>query len=156
MAGNEVAVPGRHQVRLDEVGAELDGEGVTLQRVRRQVAVRAAVTDNERLAEIAIVAGARVRWTKSQDCSGEREPAHKKPRFHLIAPWWLTAPPTLPARSDARMTDSTTGLREAFGLRNRPVRRDRHHASAVTAAAQGLARRSAHPQATGRCRRGGC
>jgi hypothetical protein len=48
--------------------------------------VRTAVTDDERLAEIAIVAGARVRWTKGHDCSGEREAARKKPRFHLILP----------------------------------------------------------------------
>src|SRR5262245_50636276 len=111
MAGDEVAVHGRHQVRLDEVGAQLDGEGVALQRVRRQVAVRAAVTDNERRAEIGIVPGARGRWTKSQDCSGEREAARKKPHFHLVAPRWLTAQPTLPTRSDAWMTDSISGRR---------------------------------------------
>src|SRR5262249_36604688 len=92
VAGNEVAVPGRHQVRLDEVGAQLDGEGVALQRVRRQIAVRPAVTDDERLAEIAIVAGARGRWTKSKNCSGEREAARKKPHvhhFHIVVPPWV-------------------------------------------------------------------
>jgi hypothetical protein len=109
--GDEVAVPGGHQVRLDEVGAHLDGEGVALQRVRRQIAVRAAVTDDERLAEMDIVtapvAGGRVRRTKSQDCSGEREAARKKPHFHVMPPW-LTAGRTLHARSDARMTDSVS------------------------------------------------
>src|SRR5262245_62285844 len=90
-----MTVPGRHQVGLDEVGAQLDGEGVALQRVRRQIAVRAAVTDDERLAEIAIVAGARIRRTKSQDCRGERDAAREIPHFHLILPpRWLIAQPT--------------------------------------------------------------
>src|SRR5262249_41059710 len=107
VAGDEVAVFGRHQVRLDEVGAELNGEGVALQRVRRQIAMRPAMTDDERLAEIAIVAGARIRRTKSQDCRGEREAARKIPHFHLILPPTVVdCSAHIRVRSDARMTYS--------------------------------------------------
>ncbi len=47
VARDEMAVLRGHQVRLDEIGPELDREGVALQRVRRQVAVRAAMADHQ-------------------------------------------------------------------------------------------------------------
>lgn len=49
MARDEIAVLRRDQIRLDVVRAELDRERVALQRVRGQVAMGAAVPDDERL-----------------------------------------------------------------------------------------------------------
>jgi len=49
-----MAVLRGHEVWLDEVGAELDRQGVTIKRVRRQVTVRAAMADHERPREVAV------------------------------------------------------------------------------------------------------
>ena len=48
VASDEVPVLRGHQIRFDVVGAELDREGVSLQRVVGQVARGAAVPDHER------------------------------------------------------------------------------------------------------------
>ena len=48
VARDQVAVLRRHEVRLDEIGAQLDGERVAFQRVVGQVARGAAMADDER------------------------------------------------------------------------------------------------------------
>ena len=48
MAGDQDAVPGDHQVGLDEVGALLDRQPVGGQRVLGTLAARAAVGDDDR------------------------------------------------------------------------------------------------------------
>jgi len=58
VAGDQVPVLGRHQVRLDEIGTELDGERIALERVRRQVAVRAAMADHQGPTRFVAVAAA--------------------------------------------------------------------------------------------------
>ncbi len=48
MPHDQVTVLGRHQVRLDKVGAELDGQRVAFERVLGQIAARTAVADLQR------------------------------------------------------------------------------------------------------------
>ena len=84
VAGDEVAVLGGDEVRLDVVGAELDGALVALERVVGQVARGAAMAGHERelVAGVAVaVAAARMRqggWDEAQRADGgERDrPAH--------------------------------------------------------------------------------
>ena len=48
MAGDQYAVPGRDQVRLDRIGAKIDGPLVGLEGVFRQVARRTAMSNHQR------------------------------------------------------------------------------------------------------------
>src|SRR6267142_3186512 len=48
VARDEMAVLRRHEIRLDEVGAQLDGEGIPLERVVGQVTRGTPVADDER------------------------------------------------------------------------------------------------------------
>ncbi len=52
VAGDEHAVPGRHQVRLDEVGAQLDAAAVAFERMVGQVPGGAAVADHQGLGAV--------------------------------------------------------------------------------------------------------
>jgi hypothetical protein len=56
MAGDEMAIMGRDEIGLNEIGTELYGQRIALKRVSRQVAVRATVPDHERPALVTVLA----------------------------------------------------------------------------------------------------
>jgi hypothetical protein len=74
VARDQVAVPGRHQIGLDVVRAELDCERVPLERVRRQEAMRAAVPNYERtaLAFVPVIAVRVSRCNAANNCSRQQ------------------------------------------------------------------------------------
>src|SRR5918998_168424 len=71
VAGDEHAVLGGHQVRLDVVGAPPDPQGIGLEGVLGQVAARAAVGGDERQVVVAVVA----RLVRLRERGREGQPA---------------------------------------------------------------------------------
>ncbi len=81
-----MAVLRGHEIRLDEIGAELDRQGIALQRVRRQIAVRAAMADHQGPRKFVLLAVAtRVRLdgrVKDRAEHGRQQSACNGSEFH--------------------------------------------------------------------------
>jgi hypothetical protein len=76
VAGDQVAVLGRDEIGLDVVGAELDRQGVALERVVGQIAGGAAVADDEGLlgaAAVRIPAAGIRRARRNDETAGEHD-----------------------------------------------------------------------------------
>ena len=115
VAGHQAAVPGDHQVRLDEVGAQLDGQLVGGQGVLGAVAAGPAVADDDGLARalaLAVVVGlgrAR-RWTGRR--RGRRS---ARPGEYEHATWLSSSSFVLPAGSAAALRGMGGGGGRALG-----------------------------------------